>query len=431
MVGCLKFTMDEGYKYLNIIRSDEIEDWDTNIVSMFSIRSSYPLHRLEDYVVSQNTKYDISDSENEYKILGINSISGIFDAYTVKGSKINQKYKRMQDGWIAYNPYRVNIGSIGVKKNINKNEYISPAYVVFSCNAELNPEYLTILMRTPKFNKVIQQNTTGVVRQNLTFNNLKKLEIPIPDDYRIQLQLVDVYNNKLQQAEQMELQSQQIEQEIQNYINEQFGIKNENAKSGKRDFFKEVMFDDLMVWSVDDNMKVSEYFSTKYPLCELSSLIRMRKGIPLPKNKREGDTYPVYGGNGITGYHSECLFSGEGIVIGRVGEYCGNIHLVSGDYWVTDNAFIVDWKADTVSWEYLEIVLKALNLNQHKKISGQPSISQKNILSLSVPIPETEVQTEIVSRISDLKKKCEPLKQMARELRELAVTEFENVVFKN
>jgi len=428
LVDCLCFVMNEVYKYINIIWTDEIEDWDTNIVSRFSIRSSYPLHRLEDYVVSQNAKYDISDSENEYKILGINSTSGIFDAYTINGSKINQKYKRMQDGWIAYNPYRVNIGSIGVKKNIHKNEYISPAYVVFSCNAELNPEYLTILMRTPKFNKIIRQNTTGVVRQNLTFNNLKKIEIPIPDR-SIQLKLVDAYNEKLQRAEQMELQAQQIEQEIQDYINEQLGIK--SATKTNNTSFKEVMSDDLTGWSVDDNMKVGEYFSTKYPLCELNSLIRMRKGIPLPKNKREGDEYPVYGGNGITGYHSEYLFSGESIVIGRVGEYCGNIHLVSGAYWVTDNAFVIDWKSDAVSLEYLEIVLKALNLNQYKKISGQSSISQKKILSLSVPIPEQEIQIEIVSRISDLKGQCEPLKQLARELREFAVAEFENEIFKN
>ncbi len=422
--------MNKEYNYLNIIWADEIEDWDTNVISKVSIKSRFPLHRLEDYVISQNAKYNISNPENEYKILGINCIDGIFDAYTTNGSKINQKYKKMQNGWIAYNPYRVNIGAIGVKKDIHNNEYISPAYVVFSCHYNLNPEYLAILMCTPEINKLIRQKTTGVVRQSLTFNNLKNLEIPIPDNVSTQLHLVDRYNKKLKDAEQKEFEAQQVEQEIRNYIIESLGINVENTAKKNSNWFKEIMFDDLTVWSVEDNTKIDEYFTHKHPLYELSSIITMRKGVSLPKNKQEGDTYPVYGGNGIIGYHSEYLFSGEGIIIGRVGEYCGNVHLVSGDYWVTDNAFFVDWKSDAISWKYLQIALKALNLNQYKKIAGQPSISQKNILSLSVPIPKDKnVQDEIARHISFLEAKYEMLKQTANNLRESAMVEFENEIF--
>ena len=32
-----------------------------------------------------------------------------------KGININQSYKRMDSGWIGYNPYRINVGSIGIK----------------------------------------------------------------------------------------------------------------------------------------------------------------------------------------------------------------------------------------------------------------------------------------------------------------------------
>ena len=49
---------------------------------------------------------------------------------------------------------------------------------------------------------------------------------------------------------------------------------------------------------------------------------------------------PVYGGNGITGYHSQANVFEETIVIGRVGYYCGSIHLTHSKAWVTDNAFI-------------------------------------------------------------------------------------------
>ena len=49
---------------------------------------------------------------------------------------------------------------------------------------------------------------------------------------------------------------------------------------------------------------------------------------------------PVFGGNGINGYHSEFNVQKATIVIGRVGAYCGSIHITDERAWVTDNAFI-------------------------------------------------------------------------------------------
>ena len=141
------------------------------------------------------------------------------------------------------------------------------------------------------------------------------------------------------------------------------------------------------------------------------------------------DKYNVYGGNGITGQHSEYCFEGKRIIIGRVGEYCGNVHLVDGKYWVTDNALVVSKKSEELTWEYLAIALKMLNLNQYKKQSAQPVISQKVIGSLSIPLPPLEVQQEIAAHISDLKQQSKNLKQEAIKLRETALKEFENEIF--
>ena len=49
---------------------------------------------------------------------------------------------------------------------------------------------------------------------------------------------------------------------------------------------------------------------------------------------------PVYGGNGVTGYHDAYNVSKQTLVIGRVGFYCGSIHVTPEKAWVTDNAFI-------------------------------------------------------------------------------------------
>ena len=38
------------------------------------------------------------------------------------GKEINQAYKKMELGWLAYNPYRINVGSIGIRQQEHKNE---------------------------------------------------------------------------------------------------------------------------------------------------------------------------------------------------------------------------------------------------------------------------------------------------------------------
>ncbi|MBP5582469.1 MAG: hypothetical protein J6X43_00740, partial [Bacteroidales bacterium] len=131
---------------------------------MTQVSSSHTIVRLGDYIQEESAKYKISDPTKTYGILGVNNQTGIFDAYLEKGSKIKQKYKKMQVGWIAYNPYRVNVGSIGMRTEKQEYEYISPAYVVFSCKEGLLPEYLYRLMKTDLFNKIIRENTTGSVR---------------------------------------------------------------------------------------------------------------------------------------------------------------------------------------------------------------------------------------------------------------------------
>ena len=44
------------------------------------------------------------------------------------------------------------------------------------------------------------------------------------------------------------------------------------------------------------------------------------------KNMIDGP-YAVYGGNGINGFHNEYFIKEPNIVIGRVGEYCGAVHI--------------------------------------------------------------------------------------------------------
>lgn len=135
---------------------------------------------------------------------------------------------------------------------------------------------------------------------------------------------------------------------------------------------------------------------------KLSSIFSLSSGKMLSKKNREDGVIPVYGGNGVTGYHNQSFVDANTIVIGRVGEYCGSVHLTDKPAWITDNALYVrEYKMDAVP-KYVLYALKKLNLNQYANRTGQPNISQSSIANVLMTMPSKEDQEHIAKEIEKL-----------------------------
>ena len=52
------------------------------------------------------------------------------------------RYLRVNHRWFAYNPMRINVGSIGWAEHHEQTGVISPDYVVFSCTDRIEPKLL-------------------------------------------------------------------------------------------------------------------------------------------------------------------------------------------------------------------------------------------------------------------------------------------------
>ena len=137
----------------------------------------------------------------------------------------------------------------------------------------------------------------------------------------------------------------------------------------------------------------------------LSDVLSLTSGKPKPKKalpSKPDDLYkyPVYGGNGITGYSNEYLIDYPVIIIGRVGEYCGVVHKVMSPSWITDNALYTNKFYEDINIDFLTYYLQKINLSRLRKESGQPLVSQKPILALKVLIPPLPEQHKIASVLS-------------------------------
>jgi len=136
-----------------------------------------------------------------------------------------------------------------------------------------------------------------------------------------------------------------------------------------------------------------------WPMVELSEIIKLSSGRGLTQSNMQEGPYPVYGGNGKTGTHSEYFQEVPNIVIGRVGAYCGAVHITEPKAWITDNALYVTEFKQEIDLGYLAQVLVQLNLNQFAKVGGQPSISQTTVCERTIPLPPLATQEAIVAEI--------------------------------
>ncbi|WP_370680366.1 restriction endonuclease subunit S [Comamonas sp. GB3 AK4-5] len=137
--------------------------------------------------------------------------------------------------------------------------------------------------------------------------------------------------------------------------------------------------------------------------CLLKNIIKVSSGDGLvAKNMNSEGNIPVYGGNGVNGYHDRFNVYEPTIVIGRVGYYCGSVYLTPKHAWVTDNALKVKFDSEILDKNFLYFSLLGINLRENISSTAQPVISGQKIYSLVFRLPSYEEQAEIVRRVEIL-----------------------------
>jgi type I restriction enzyme S subunit len=89
-------------------------------------------------------------------------------------------YKVVRCGMFAYNPSRINVGSIARLDCWNEG-VLSPMYVAFSIDENLvDSDYFLNWLRSDKAQQKISNSAQGSVRETVSFNDLSSIKIPLP-----------------------------------------------------------------------------------------------------------------------------------------------------------------------------------------------------------------------------------------------------------
>ncbi len=154
------------------------------------LRRSYPCKKLEQYLIERNERNTDLHTVN---VQGVNSTSTFGETRANTNGLDFRNYKIVKHNQFAFNPSRINLGSIALYKEDNEC-IISPMYCVFSVIDEekLLPEYLMLWFGRKEFQRSTLFYAMGSVRDTFDFTLMKEVEIPIPE-IGIQRSIADVY----------------------------------------------------------------------------------------------------------------------------------------------------------------------------------------------------------------------------------------------
>jgi len=132
----------------------------------------------------------------------------------------------------------------------------------------------------------------------------------------------------------------------------------------------------------------------------IGELVEFKYGKSLTKKLRLGGDTPVYGSNGIVGWHSESLTQSPCLIVGRKGA-AGEVHFSSSSCWPIDTTYYIDWFGD-LEPSYLLHLLIFLRLGQLDTSTAIPGLNRDDAYRQKVSLPPLIEQRAIVAKIESL-----------------------------
>jgi type I restriction enzyme, S subunit len=140
---------------------------------------------------------------------------------------------------------------------------------------------------------------------------------------------------------------------------------------------------------------------TRWRAIPLGSAIELAYGRSLPKGRRSvGGHIPVYGSNGVTGWHDEALVTEPTVIVGRKGS-AGAVQYVDGPCYPIDTTYFVRPRSGfDFDTKFLFYLLRRLDLSRLRTATGVPGLTREDAYREMIPLPSIDEQQRIVDLLS-------------------------------
>ena len=146
------------------------------------------------------------------------------------------------------------------------------------------------------------------------------------------------------------------------------------------------------------------------------SLFHLKTGDICPTGHKNGN-YPCYGAGGIYGSTNICnIPQSSGIVIGRVGSFCGNVYRTWKPGFLSNNAIWVEPDQEKVAPDFLFLLLYVAHFQNKKRGGGQQYITQTMVQNQIFDLPILSQQADFLAQQQNLYQQIHSYEQELAQL---------------
>ncbi len=318
-------------------------------------------------------------NDDDIPVYSVTNERGFCTGYFSKdvSSKDRTTYKIVPYGCFAYNPSRINVGSVDWQ-HCEDRVIVSPLYVVFKVEECLDQRYLLHYLKSDIALTLIKANASGSVRDNLKLSVLQEFPINLRS-VEEQRKIADDLDS--------------VDHLMQLYRYEMAAL-DDLVKSRFIELFGDPILND-------------KEFSTLAG----EDFFKLSNGKAVAEEKRYKAGVPAYGGNGISWYTDESLRDEDTLVVGRVGFQSGNVHYAAGPLWITDNAmFISQYDQEKYNLIFLCELMQHVNFSRFQDAGDLKKITQKPFMNFQYILPSMDLQQQFVDskrQVDKSKHSCE------------------------
>ena len=284
-------------------------------------------------------------------------------------------YKIIHKDDFAYNPARINVGSIA-KYNGENPCMISSLYVCFKTTPKIDNDWMMQLLKTPKMNFYYNINGEGGVRVYLFYPNFARIKTSYPT-----LQEQQKISSFLSLLDERIATQIKIIEKLESLIK---GLCQKLTQQG------------------NTNTALNECLECYSSTLQESSVL-------------EAGGYPVYGATGICGYTDTPEVNGDSILIIKDGASVGVTYYASGKYSAigTLNRLIAK---GGYSLRYLYYCLKVFNFAPYRTGLAIPHIYFRDYGKAKIWCPPIEEQNRIANALEKVEQKIATEKSLLEQL---------------
>ena len=372
-------------------------------------------------IISKSILYGVSESaktSGKYKLLRItdiqnNSVQWDSVPYTDFDENKANSYL-LSDGDILFARTGATVGKSYLVQGLTEEAIYASYLIRVQTYDVVLPQYVKFYFESGYYWEQIEQGSVGVGQPNVNGTILGNLHIPIPpihEQCRIVSELskwmwlIDVIE---QGKTDLQAVIKQAKSKILDLAIHGKLVPQDPADEPASELLKRINPNAEITCDNGHYGKIPFEQPSSWVWCRLGDVVSIKSGDSISVRNNQDGKYPIYGGNGINGYYCDNNVETGTIIIGRVGFYCGSVHMTESKAWVTDNAFIVCYK-NVFNPIYLSYLLRWLQLNKTSNSTAQPVISGKGIYPLLIPIPPITEQQRIVDAIDNINSKLDAI----------------------